>query len=115
MEPSSGSTLHKLLKPFTEAELSEALARIAPRIVRADRWLNFVLAQASFAPVITRVTGWGLRRLAMNAAPQRRSMGTVRLSGSLVQWRTEVFLAWTASDPRRSSASTSHAPGFFEF
>ena len=49
----------------------------------------------------------------MNAAPQRRSMGTVRLSGSLVQWRTEVFLAWTASDPRRSSASTSHAPGFF--
>ena len=41
MEPSSGSRLHKLLKPFTEAELSEALARIAPRIRKSGQVVKF--------------------------------------------------------------------------
>ena len=41
MEPSSGSRLHKLLKPFTEAELSEALARIAPTIRKSGQVVKF--------------------------------------------------------------------------
>ena len=41
MEPASGSSLHKLLKPFTEAELAEALARIASTIRKSGRVVKF--------------------------------------------------------------------------
>jgi PAS domain S-box-containing protein len=47
MEPSSGSRLHKLLKPFTEAELSEVLVRIAPTIRKRGEMVKF-LAHAKF-------------------------------------------------------------------
>ncbi len=41
MEPASGSRLHKLLKPFTEAELSEVLVRIASTIRKRGEVFKF--------------------------------------------------------------------------